>query len=121
MYRLHFGDGSDDLHQEDEHQLNERDIFSRLVLRIEVLQKREYIDLSEVIEEGVKQGGLIHGIDHIHVTLMEQMIRDDGVIPLGGVPEEAVAKSFLELVRAGHNQELSTKRGECQIGQCLFM
>ena len=86
-----------------------------------MFQKRKYINLSEVIEEGVKQGGLVHGIDHIHLTVMEQVICDFGIIPLSGMPEEAVAKGFLELVLAGHVGRLSTKGGGCQVGVCLFM
>ena len=85
-----------------------------------MFQKRKYINLSEVIEKGVKQGGLVHGIDHIHLTVMKQVVCDDGVIPLGGVPEEAVAESFLELVAAGHGRELSTRRGGCQIEDSPF-
>ncbi len=86
-----------------------------------MFQKRKYINLSEVIEEGVKQGGLVHGIDHIHLTVMKQVVCDDGVIPLGGVSRRGViAESFLELVAAGHGRELSTKRGGCQIEDSLF-
>jgi hypothetical protein len=51
---------------------------------------------------------------------MEQVVCDDGVIPLGGVPEKTVAESFLLLVPAGHGRELSTKRGGCQIEDSLF-
>lgn len=86
-----------------------------------MLQKREYINFPEVIEEGVKQGGLIHSIDHIHFTTMEEVVCDFGIITLSGMPEEAVAKGFLELVLAGHVGRLSTKGNGCQVGVCLFM
>lgn len=114
-------DGANDLHQEDEYQLNERDIFSLLLMRVKMFQKWEYIDFPEVIEEGVKQGGLVHGIDHIHLTMMEQVICDDCVIPFGGMPEKTVAESFLELVAVGHGGEVSTKRGGCQVGSSIFI
>jgi len=42
--------------------------------------------LTEVIEEGVKQGGLIHGIDHIHLVTMEEVLCNFGIIPLSGMP-----------------------------------
>ncbi|MFO7986309.1 MAG: hypothetical protein R6U38_10605, partial [Desulfatiglandaceae bacterium] len=101
--------------------LKEGYIFSLLVLRIQMLQKREYINFPEVIEEGIEQGGLIHGIDHIHFPAMEEVICDFGIIALSSVPEEAVAKGFLELVSAGHVGRLSTKGRGCQVGVSLFI
>ena len=80
-----------------------------------MLQKGEDFDLLQIIEEGVKQGCLIHGIDHVHLTVMEEVICDLGIITLSSVPEEAVTEGFLELVAGGHGRRLSTKPGGCQV------
>jgi len=50
-------------------------------------QKRKDFDLLQIIEEGVKQGCLIHGVNHIHLTAMEEVICNFGIIALSGVPE----------------------------------
>ena len=78
------------------------------------------MNVPKIIEEGIKQGGFIHGIDHVQLVSLEKIICDLGIIPLGGVPEEAVTKRFLELVPAGHGRMLSTKWSGCQVERAYY-
>ncbi|MBW1931180.1 MAG: hypothetical protein JRJ13_18815 [Deltaproteobacteria bacterium] len=51
---------------------------------------------------------------------VEEIVCNLGIIPLGGVLEEAVTKRFLELVPAGHGRMLSIKGSGCQVGCTYF-
>ena len=59
-----------------------------------MFQKRRYLNVLQIIEEGIKQGSLIHGIDHVHFMAMKKVVCNLAVIPFCGVPE----KSFTECV-----------------------
>jgi hypothetical protein len=48
---------------------------------------RKDSNLLQIIEEGVKQRCLIHGVDPIHLTAMEEVICNFSIIPFSGVPE----------------------------------
>ena len=51
---------------------------------IKMFQKRKYLNLSQIIEEGIKQSSLIHSIDHVHFVAMKKVVCNLAIIPLCG-------------------------------------
>jgi hypothetical protein len=94
-YFFHGFDGTDNSHEKDKHQLEERDIFSLLFFGIKMFQERKDFDLLQVIEKGVKQGCFIHGINYVHLMAMEEMTCDFRIIPFSGMPEQSITECFL--------------------------
>jgi hypothetical protein len=51
--------------------------------------------LLQIIEKGIKQSRLVHGVNNIHLMMIKQMFGNDGIIALSGMPEESVTESLL--------------------------
>ena len=54
MDGVHFGDGPDSFHQENQNQLEEGNVDSWLVLRMEVFQKGEDLNFPQVMKEEIE-------------------------------------------------------------------
>ena len=88
MCLLHLANGTDDLHEKDQDELNERNILSLLIVGSDFFEKRKNLDFPQVVEEEVKQTGFIQGENGIHFLLMKQMGCHLGIVSFGGMPKE---------------------------------
>ena len=75
-----------------------------------MFQKRKYFNVLKIIEEGIKQGGLIHGIDHVHFVAMKKVVCNLAIIPLGGMPEKSFAECVLVSVHGFNGSRFRVER-----------
>ena len=104
VYLLHLGNGADDSHQKDQDELNEGSMFSLPIFGGNLFQKREEMNLVQVVKEEVEEGGFIEGEDRIHFSLLKKMVCHLGIVSLCGMPEEALQNGLLHLLSSGHVQ-----------------
>ena len=111
MYGLHLGNGADDFHQKNQDELNEGNQLSLLVLGGDALQKREDLNLAQILKEEVEEGGLIEREDRVHFPSTEKVICHPGIVSLRGMPEEPLQDRLLHLLSSEHVETPSQRKG----------
>jgi hypothetical protein len=76
----------------------------------DALQKREDLNLAQILKEEVEEGGLIEREDRVHFPLAEKVICHPGIVSLRGMPEEPLQDRLLHLLSSEHVETPSQRK-----------
>ena len=89
MYLLHLRNGTDDFHEKDQDELDERNMLSLLLFGCDLFDERKNLNFLQIMKEEVKEGGFIQREDGIHLLAMKQVLCHLGVVSLRRVPKKS--------------------------------